>query len=174
MTNKNKLKFLSQSVLLEETGLPKLNVTIILIVFVMLVLFIIWSVTMTMDQTTSVNGVVRQTDGENSDYVLIAMIPSTEIASIEDGYVVSISIPGITDKKPISGTIASIDKTPINDTYGNVYYEAVLSSDSGKMTDAIKAHLMPGLTANVNIVVGRQSVFSYFMNPIFKTINESM
>ncbi len=62
--NRSNLQFLSQPVILEETGIPGISVMIIVAVFLMITAFITWSVMMEMDEITRVEGRIVSSEAE--------------------------------------------------------------------------------------------------------------
>ena len=173
MKKRSNLKFLSQSVVLEEAGLPKINSLIILVVFSMVISFIIWSATMKIDDVTTVKGFVIQEENGDIKFSFNARIPSNKIGVINEGLSVSINIPGINDNNPIKGSIENIKRTPITDEQGNIYYEAVVKPKNEKEIVKLDKLLMPNMKTNVKIITGRRTVLKYFLGPIFKSTKKS-
>lgn len=172
MKKRKNLKFLSQSVLLEESGLPRINTLIIFVVFAMVASFITWSSIIKIDDVTTVKGAVVQEENKAQKISFNAKIPSKEILVIKEGVPVSINIPGVTGNN-IMGTIEYIDKTPITDSKGDVYYKAVVkaSNDSGTLIEINKI-IIPGMEANVNIITGSRTLLQHFVGPIFKSVDK--
>lgn len=170
MANKKSgLKFLNQSVLLEEAGLPKANVLIILVVFLMVALFIAWSLMMNMDQVVKVSGQVKI---EGGNAVLSALVPAKNIADIREGLPAYITINGLNDNKPVTGTIERIDKTPKTNQQGVLFYEAsVKPGDDG--AKELEKLLLPGMDTKVEIVVGSRTLFQYLVGPVFNARNNA-
>lgn len=171
MKKRKNLKFLSQSVLLEESGLPRINTLIIVVVFVMVVSFITWSMVMKIDDVTTVKGFLVQEQNKGQKISFSAKIPSKEILLIKQGLSVSINIPGVMDKNTIMGTIDYIDKTPMIDSRGDVYYKAVVkaSNDIETLIDINKI-VIPSMEINVNVITGSKTLFQHFLGPIFNSV----
>lgn len=170
MANKKSgLNFLNQSVLLEEAGLPKANILIILVVFLMVTLFIAWSLMMNMDQVVKVSGQVKIEGGTT---VLSALVPAKNIADIQEGLPTYITITGINDNKPVKGTIERIDKTPKTNQQGASFYEAAVKPEGDGVKELEKL-LLPGMDTKVEIVVGSRTLFQYLVGPVFNARNNA-
>lgn len=159
-----KLKFLTQSVLLEEEGLPRINSIIIIAVFTIVIAFLMWSNIMEIDEVVVVDGYAIQK--ESTQYLLVAHIPSKEIGIIGEGLSVTINIPGIT-KKPLEGTIKNIENTPKLNKQGATYYEAFIKTDKQEMNNYFEQIQVPSLEANVEIILGNKTLFQNLLGPIY-------
>jgi hypothetical protein len=165
---KRNLKYLSQSVLLEESGLPRINTLIIFVVFTMVVSFITWSVMMKIDEVIAISGTVVQEQVEDSNFSIRTQIPLKEMGAVSEGLSVVMTIPGIMDNKSIMGTLYSIEKIPKTDGQGAVYCEAVIKlSDEKEKLAILNSLLMPKMEANIKIIAGNKSLFEYFLGSVF-------
>lgn len=161
------IKYLSQSILLEEQGLPRVNTWMILIVFAMVAAFVVWSIQMEIDEVAKVDGnVVLKSDSVN-EYSLVLKIPSKEMSSIKDKASVFITIPGLAEKEPFRGTIKEIEQTPKTGIKGEIYYEAALSlgMDETKFSNVNKM-LMAGMVIHGEVITGKRTLFQYILSPI--------
>ena len=165
---RSNLKFLSQSVLLEEAGLPRVNTLIILVVFTMVVSFIAWANVMEIDEVVAVNGVVVQEKSADLNFSFRAQIPSREIGNISEGFSVVMNIPGVTEKKPVTGKIELIKKIPATNQQGVAYYEAIVKPGNDKeMLKNLDEVLLDGMETKVEIIVGSRTLFQYLLGPVF-------
>lgn len=170
---KNKFKFLSQSVLLEEQGMPKLNFWIIVIVFAMVVSFVSWSIVMELDQVITVSGSVIGDNNAEGTYAFSVQIPSEEIAVVDEGLRVTINIPGVKTSSPLMGKIERVETVGTTSTSGNVYFEGkVIPDKNSNQYATVESQLHLGMKVNYQVVVGKRSLFEYFLGPVLKT-NES-
>lgn len=175
MKKKNDLKFLSQSVLLEESNLPRINTIIILVVFAMVVSFIIWSMSMKIDEVTKVEGFITQEEKENQGFSFIAQIPSKEIGAIKEGLPVFVNIPGLTDSSSIMGTIDYIEKRPMVNQQGDIYYQAIVKpNDDKEMFEDLNQLLMSGMETDVEIIIGSRTLLQYFLGSVFNAVNNAI
>jgi hypothetical protein len=167
--NKRNLKILSQSVLLEESGLPGVNTLIILIVFLMLVAFVTWSVNMRMNETLTVNGYTEQITESSNEMSFKALIPSKDIGIVNEGYPVIMNILGLTDKNHIMGKIGKVDLIAIKNAQGSNMFEAsIVPSNLDEVKKHMNGKMVPGMETSVQIITGTRSLFQYFIGPIFQ------
>lgn len=95
--NKN-LQYLSRSVLLEESGLPKVNRNVILVVFFIILLFVFWANEMIINDTVNITGEIVR-DSSSYGYYVSAKVYSNDVGTISEDMDAFISISGITDRK---------------------------------------------------------------------------
>ncbi|MBF6057544.1 HlyD family type I secretion periplasmic adaptor subunit [Thiomicrorhabdus heinhorstiae] len=70
----------------------------------------------------------------------------------------------------LDGSVIGISADTITDDEGNSYYLAKIKTDKnhlGKENDPL--YLLPGMTADVDIIVGKHTVLDYILKPIIKT-----
>jgi hypothetical protein len=157
---------LSQSVLLEEVGLPKLNTFIITVVFVLVISFLTWSMNMELDEVIVNEGYFVQSE----DSVLLdinAHIPLSDIAAISIGDDVKVNIPTSIDNLSIRGNIVNIEKIPRLDEKNNIYYVAKININNESVRQN-NDFLIPGMVANLEIKIGSRSLFDYLLGSIYK------
>lgn len=172
--NYKDLKYLSQSVLLEESGLPHFNTVIVILVTLALAAFIGWSVIMPLDEVVAVTGNVSSTVGNNGTYDYYAHIPSDKVHTIAVGNQVMLSIPGVTDKSPLSGKIANVDRQPTTTAMGQVYYVASVElTVDPSVNQNLSQLLYPSMETRMDIVVGSKTLMTYFMGKIFDVKNHA-
>lgn len=169
------LKFLSQSILLEEQGLPKMSLWIIMSVFLMLTLFIGWSILMNVEEIVIVNGevIVSQEIGKQPQFRL--EIPSYDGGVILTDQEVMITVLGSANKKRIQGFIQTLNSEPLTNESGNIYYEAiVVAVDESEKTVNSSINLMKGMPVRAHIITGKKSLFEYFIGPIIQVKNNAL
>ena len=79
------LKFLSKSVLLDESGLPMINTMIILVVSFIILLFIIWANTLVLHDVETITGYIADSPYEDFDYSFIGRIPAKDVLTFKTG-----------------------------------------------------------------------------------------
>lgn len=171
----NDLKYLSQSILLEERGIPKLNLWIILMVFLMTTAFIGWSMMLQLDEVVTVNGQVIETGISNSDYIFKALVPSEDVGIINEGVEVTIQIPGMSTTEPLVGKIETIEENFMTSDSGDVYFEAsVIPDKSSEAYRELNGQLRRGMKANIQVIVGNRTLFEYFLGNLMKTKDKAL
>lgn len=167
MKNK-KLKFLSKSVLLEEAGLPSINRTIIITIFIILVSFIVWSNYIIIDESIGVSGYVAVQERDNIQF--IAHVPSKNISKVKVGYKSLIEIPGVTNREDLVSEVVAVDVRPYENSSGRVYYKVVLKSDYDSATNSyLKNILLDGMELNAQVIVDNKSLLRYLLGPLWIT-----
>lgn len=170
MSKKNNFKYLSQSVLLEEKGLPRINKLIIIVIFSMLIGFLMWANYMQMDEILSVKGYVIAKENSNINFSFIAKIPSKEILNIDEGLSSNISIPALSDNGNIDGTISYVDGKLKIDEQGFSYYTAIIVGEvDEKKIKYFNDNLIENMETQINIVIGSRNLIEYFLKPVLKT-----
>lgn len=165
MSKKSKrMKFLSESVLLEESGLPWINTIVILTIAVLLVLFIIWANALVMDESIEVTGSVGK---EMDSFVINGYVPSTEITMIDEGTLAYIDIKGITDRKSIVGVVDHIYETPIETEDENYYLIRIGMSDTENSSIDIENELLEGLDTHISVVTDTRTLLQYMLGNIY-------
>jgi HlyD family secretion protein/adhesin transport system membrane fusion protein len=69
-----KLGYLSESVLLEERGLPYIQSTLIIVVSLLILAFIIWANFLTIDDKVSIDGYVIP---DEESYIFLGLAPTS-------------------------------------------------------------------------------------------------
>ena len=118
MRNK-RYKFLTESVLFEESGLPRINIFIICVVAAIVVMFLVWANFVIMEDTIQLKGVLNQ---EDSSFRVLGQVTTSNVALVHEDAEVFISIPGITGRKDMHGEIVNIINEPQYDQDNRVYY----------------------------------------------------
>lgn len=170
---KKNLKFLSRSVLLEESGLPKINRVIIVSVFLMVVLFTLWANQMLINDTVSVSGKIVRDISEKGFHVNLS-VPSKEITMISEDMEALISISGITDRKKIDARVERIIKVPQYDDYSRTFYEVrVVPMVDDETQKTLKHIVIRGMEARVEIVTGKRNLLQYYFSKIWDARNSN-
>ena len=69
----------------------------------------------------------------------------------------------------LEGTVTRISADTITDEEGNSYYVARIKTDKNFLgTETNPLFLLPGMTASVDIIVGKHTVLEYIMKPILR------
>jgi len=69
----------------------------------------------------------------------------------------------------LEGTVERISADTITDKEGNSFYIARIKTDRNHLGTPDKPlYLLPGMTASVDIIVGKHSVLDYILKPIIK------
>lgn len=166
--SKNNLKFLSKSVLLEESGLPRINTYTILAITSIIVLFLVWSNFMTINDTVSVSGYAVKSELEDSNYTYVYRVPSRNITLIKAGQKLQMTIPGITVKETIKSSISHISREPVVDNQGRTYYEIQITPQiDSSYRGELNSTLMNGMEINGEIIVGSRTLLQYFLGPLW-------
>lgn len=168
MKIRNKYKFLSKSVLLEESGLPRLYGLIIIIITAFIIGFIIWSNQVMINDTVSANGYAIRVIGNDIKYDFIAKISSKNIIQIKTNNEVMLSIPGITDRSMIKGNIININYDPEIDSNDRVYYEISIETELDENAkNKLNLLLLDNMETKVEIVTGNRTLLQYILGPLW-------
>jgi hypothetical protein len=160
---KYKFKFLSESIVLEETGLPFINTIIILSVALFLGLFIAWSSQLTMEDGINVTGNVVEMESGTAKYQVNCYAETNNVLSIKEGSKVYIKIPGVTGGKSLNGYVAKIDNKPQFDSQNKVYYTVEVEFDN----ESVKETLLNGMEARVEIITGTRTLLQYLLGSLY-------
>ncbi|NPA73017.1 MAG: HlyD family type I secretion periplasmic adaptor subunit [Gammaproteobacteria bacterium] len=69
----------------------------------------------------------------------------------------------------LDGTVTRISADTITDEEGNSFYIARIETDQNHLgTEAAPLYLLPGMTASVDIIVGKHTILDYLLKPIIK------
>jgi len=168
MAKKHQFKFLSQSVLLEESGLPRINTLVIITITILLIGFITWSNYVDIEEQLSANGQIILSD--EGVYKVIGHLNANDIVKIDEDYRVYISVPGITSKEDLKGNLENILIKPRYTDSGEVYYEFVITFDSAKYSnDSDTNPLLVGMNCRLNIVTGSKTMLQYLLGNLYDT-----
>lgn len=75
----------------------------------------------------------------------------------------------------LSATLESISDDTFEDNRGELYYEIKLLTESNAIFHNGKAHeILPGMTAQVDIITGKKTVLSYLLKPIIRAKQNAM
>lgn len=165
---RKKLKFLSKSVLLEEAGLTNVNRNIIMTIFTSLLLFLILSNYIILDESIEVSGYVSFE--ERNDIKFIAHVPSANISKVKRGYKSLVEIPGVTNREKLISEVVRVDVQPHENSSGRVYYKVNLKNDFDEATNNdLRDVLLNGMELNAQIVVENKSLLRYLLGPLWIT-----
>jgi len=168
MKIKNKYKFLSKSVLLEESGLPKFYGVTIFIITIFIIGFLLWSNQVKINDTVSANGYAIKVTESSNRHDFIAKISSKNIGQIRVGNKVMISIPGIRDRERVIGKVIIIDHKPEIDSNGRVLYKISLEPELDQVTrDKLELLLLDTMETKIEIVTGNRTLLQYILGPLW-------
>lgn len=163
MKRSKKLRFLSQSVLLEETGLPRANGLIIITIFLGLAGFIAWGTQMPIDEVVSCNGQISEVLPGEGQYKLTALIPVNKMSGIEVGKSATIKVSGVSQIKPFKGMITMVEHAPIKRGDLSYYPIRIVADDGGVNGSTL---VLKDMETQVGVIVGTKSFMDYFVGPI--------
>jgi multidrug efflux pump subunit AcrA (membrane-fusion protein) len=166
-TNK-RYKFLSKSVLLEESGLPRMYGFTILAITAFIIGFIFWASQVMINDTVSANGYAIRSIENEENYEFIAKVSSKNIAHVRLENEVTLSIPGITDRERINGCVAEINHEPEIDSNGRVYYEIIIEPKLNEvMRNELGLLLLDNMEIRTEIVTGNKTLLQYILGPLW-------
>lgn len=168
MKKNTKLKFLSESILLEESGLPLINTIVIVSITLFLVLFLVWANYMEIEDTISVTGFSAVSGTSIEDKSFIGFVQTKDVTSIDIGQKSYIDIAGITGRQSLSGSVKRIGDEPIKDTQNRTYYEIEIQL----LTETIDGFdleevLLDEMESDIQIVTGTRSLLQYFLGNLY-------
>ena len=168
MAKKHQFKFLSQSVLLEESGLPRINTLVIMTITILLIGFITWSNYVDIEEQLSASGQITLSD--EGIYKVIGRLNANDIVKVDEDYRVYISVPGITSKEDLKGNLDEILIKPRYTDSGEVYYEFIITFDSSKFSNKSDDNpLLVGMSCRLNIVTGSKTMLQYLLGTLYDT-----
>lgn len=69
----------------------------------------------------------------------------------------------------LDGTVKQISADTITDEEGNSFYIARIETDKNHLgTEGAPLYLLPGMTASIDVIVGKHTVLDYILKPIIK------
>ena len=69
----------------------------------------------------------------------------------------------------LEGEVVSISPDTIKDKDENTYYIVRIETQKSKFVQSKDMKIIPGMTAQVDILTGKKSILSYILKPILKT-----
>ncbi len=108
---------------------------------------------------------------EDDALVLEAKIPPADIGFIYEGLKAKIKFTAydFAIYGGLDGTVTRISADTITDEEGNSFYIARIKTDQNHLgTENKPLYLLPGMTASVDIIVGKHTVLDYLLKPIIK------
>jgi hypothetical protein len=166
MKKKHNYRFLTESILLEESGLPKINTIVIVSVFVFLALFIVWANMLEIEETIKLEGRVIDL---NDEYKVIVEIPSEDIVNVDEGFIAHITIPGITYRDSILGSIEIFNKSAKESDNGTVYEALIVIDKNDYKEYDLKETLLNGMSTNVKLITETKSLIQYLLGNLYDT-----
>lgn len=167
MKKKRDYRFISESVLLEERGLPFIKVLIIISVTILIFLFILWSNTYEIDEELVYRGVVDLT-GE--DLVFMGQVPADQVLQVSVGQEMFIMIRGYGDGEEVAGVLTHIEDNPRMSTSGSIYYEVTIVPRNQNMwTQGLP---LKGMVCQVRTVIKTKTLLNYLLGNLYDTGRE--
>ena len=105
--------------------------------------------------------------------VLYGRLPLQYITDVKEGLpvLISPSTSSSRNDKPIKGTLSEIAPDSTENKDGPSYYDITIAlNDDKNYATRVKS----GLEAQASIVLGKRSVLEYFLDPIFRTLRQSL
>lgn len=167
MKNKKKMKFLSESILLEESGLPMINTIVIVSVTTLIILFLAWANMLIMEESIELDGQVVINE---NDLELLGFVRTNNFILVSENADVFIDIPGITNRKSLKGSIVSINTIPKYDIQNNAYYEVKIKlTESDEEIKELSNILVTGMESQVKVVTGTRTMLQYLLGTLYDT-----
>lgn len=174
MKKKNKLKYLSRSVLLEEENLPKSNRIIILVVFMVVAAFITWSFFMEIDERIEVEGAIAADPADSSTIEVILKIPPRDIENIAEGHSVTIEMMAEGEENRFRGVISRINTRLLRDETGLSYYEAIVELAMDPSAVEYYENKEDDLHVSASLITGQRTLFHYILRPFYSALDNSL
>lgn len=165
MKNDN-LKYLSKSMLLEEEGVPRINIMIILTISLTILLFILWAGIMEINEAVHANGIYKDYEGDTRTAELI--IPSNKVTDISIQNMVFLTMPGVTNKDTIKGYVTEVKylKNESDDTI-TMYLAIVKLELTERQLASIKKLGLEQIEVSGEIITGKRSLLKQFLGPLW-------
>jgi hypothetical protein len=166
---RRKMRFLSESILLEESGLPKINSVIAVVVSVIIIMFLIWSNQLIIEESISIKGQVIVI--EASDNIeFIGLVRTSDLVAINFGADTYIDIPGITKRQGLNGIVNKINTQPQFDSNNVAYYEIYVAlNESDKTIGELNNTLIAGMDSELRIVTGSRTMLQFLLGTLYDT-----
>ena len=170
MKRSKKMNFLSESILLEESGLPKINTIIIVSVTALIVLFLVWANMLIMEESVAIDGQVILYDLGNKPIAFLGFVRTSDLVQISLGSDVYIDIPGVTSRQSLNGMVIEIDISPHYDTQNNAYYEVLIElNESDDKVDELSSILVTGMESQLKVITGSRTMLQYLLGTLYDT-----
>lgn len=161
---KNKLKYLSKSMLLEEEGLPQINVILALTISITVLLFILWANFMEVKDIVNTKGILNTVD--NEDYEALLVVPNDKVVDISIGNLVYVNVPGVTKKDSIIGVVSNVKNEEINNS---ISYIAIIELDLNyRQEELMNLITYDKIEVSGEIITGKRSIMKYILGPLWE------
>ena len=125
----------------------------------------------------TIGGVVKPGDNlieivpSNEKLLVNAKIKPSDIAFIYPSQkaIVKFSAYDFSIYGGLEGTVVSISPDTIKDKDEQTYYVVRVETQKSKLAQSADMKIIPGMTAQVDILTGKKSILSYILKPILKT-----
>ena len=165
MKKNQKLKFLSESILLEESGLPFSSVAVIVSIAIFIGLFLGWSSQVMIEDSVTIQGNLEEINLDQAEMSIIGYATTNTITSIEEGSIVYINIPGLTGQMSLRGKVAEVGTEPITGNQSKSYYPVTVRFSKNQSEETF----LTGMETSLKIITGKRTLLQYFLGSLYDT-----
>ena len=165
MKKNQKLKFLSESILLEESGLPFSSVAVIVSIAIFIGLFLSWSSQVMIEDSVTIQGNLEEINLDQAEMSIIGYATTNTITSIEEGSIVYINIPGLTGQMSLRGKVAEVGTEPITGNQSKSYYPVTVRFSKNQSEETF----LTGMETSLKIITGKRTLLQYFLGSLYDT-----
>ena len=134
------------------------------------------SVTTTIGGVVGAGAVLLEVVPNDGDLVVIAKLDPIDVASVKErmGAVIKLSALNFLEYGTISGLVRRVAPDSTRENGNPPYYQVEIELDETALRKGNQEFkIVPGMVVSVDIKTGEKSVLQYFIEPIFKSLNNS-
>ena len=134
------------------------------------------SVTTTIGGVVGAGAVLLEVVPNDGDLVVIAKLDPIDVASVKErmGAVIKLSALNFLEYGTISGLVRRVAPDSTRENGNPPYYQVEIELDETVLRkNNQEFKIVPGMIVSVDIKTGEKSVLQYFIEPIFKSLNNS-
>jgi adhesin transport system membrane fusion protein len=134
------------------------------------------SVTTTIGGVVGAGAVLLEVVPNDGDLVVIAKLDPIDVASVKErmGAVIKLSALNFLEYGTISGLVRRVAPDSTRENGNPPYYQVEIELDETALRkNNQEFKIVPGMIVSVDIKTGEKSVLQYFIEPIFKSLNNS-
>jgi adhesin transport system membrane fusion protein len=134
------------------------------------------SVTTTIGGVVGAGAVLLEVVPNDGDLVVIAKLDPIDVASVKErmGAVIKLSALNFLEYGTISGLVRRVAPDSTRENGNPPYYQVEIELDETALHKGNQEFkIVPGMIVSVDIKTGEKSVLQYFIEPIFKSLNNS-
>ena len=134
------------------------------------------SVTTTIGGVVGAGAVLLEVVPNDGDLVVIAKLDPIDVASVKErmGAVIKLSALNFLEYGTISGLVRRVAPDSTRENGNPPYYQVEIELDETALHKGNQEFkIVPGMVVSVDIKTGEKSVLQYFIEPIFKSLNNS-